>query len=200
MYEIIKVNSFGAKSKTLRIADQILSFDNQNVSLDQVTGLKYGVSLMLFYRFSLGRSYQISLQTPTSQVDIVLRSYFQISNHYLQHLYQQILELIWEPVADRLLRESTQLLLSGQILRVGNCALSQAGIVLNKAAGLTKKPQLITWDELSYEAKYDRLVLNSKNNPALWTNVYFLDTWNGDILLAILDWLYQENGLAELKQ
>lgn len=200
MNEIIKVSSLGEKNKRLIIDDKVFSFNDQKIPFNQVTGLKYGVSLMPFYRFSVGRKYHIGLKTPTDQVDLVLRSYFRMSNSYLQSIYNQIIELIWEPVTDQLLSQSMDLLLTGQTFGVGNCRISKAGIVINKDAGLTKKPQLISWDDLSYEEKYDRLVLNSKNNQSIWTNLYFLDNWNVDILMAILDWLYKEDGLAELSK
>ena len=199
MKELVKVSSFGKKDKILSIDQEIIRFQDQAIRIMEITEIKYAISVIQFYRFSLGNRYQIGFKTPSQQVNIILKSYFGLQNDYFADLCNRIIAEIWEPVTDSILQANMDLLLAGGTMQVGNCQVSKEGIFITQSHAITRQQQFISWEDLYYEEKYDRLVLNSKSDYHIWTNLYFQDTWNIDILIAILDWVTKENGLAELQ-
>lgn len=198
--EVIRTNSFEQEHVPIKISNGLVVFDGKEIRLNEVTGIKSGLKLIQLYIFPIGREYRIALKTPSDQLDIVFKSYFRIGNEYFDDLFDQILDEIWEPVTDRLLAENIELIAAGGVMAVGNCRVDKEGVSVITDAALSRRFDLIPWSDLDYDMKHDRLVISSKSNHQVWTNLYFLDTWNVDILTAILDWVFEEDGLAELKQ
>jgi hypothetical protein len=199
MNEAVRVSSFGGKEKILSIDEETIRFQEKKIPRQEITGIKYWVSAIEFYRFPVGRQYHIGLKTPSDQLNITLKSYFGIGNGYFHRLCNRIIEEIWDPVTDRIWDKAIAVLRAGEAWQVDNCQVSKDGILITRNQVITKKQILISWPDLHYEKKYDRLVLNSKKDPRVWANLYFHDSWNVDLLMALLDWLTREGGLAELQ-
>jgi hypothetical protein len=200
MDELVRVSSFGKKDTPLSIDPDFIRFGEKKIRKAEITEILYSISAIQFYKFSLGTRYHIGLKTLTDQADIILNSYFGMENNYFQDLFSSIMEEIWEPVTDSIWDTSKNLLAAGGALQVGSCQVSKAGILITRDHAFTRKQQLIRWEDLHYEKKHDRLVLNSKSDQQVWTHLYFRDTWNIDILMTLLDWLTQEGGLAEIRR
>lgn len=192
MNKKVKINSFGSRTRLLQLDDNVVRFCGKSIHRKEITGIKYWISQIVFYRFSLGRKYHIGFKTADGQLDLVFRSFFGISNKYFMKLCDKVLDEIWEPVTDKLFRESTGLLAAGQPVDYEYCQLNSQGVLL------PKKQQLITWDDLVYEDKHDRLVLSSRSNHGIWTSFEYETYWNIDVLAAVLDWVTQEGGLEEM--
>ncbi|PSR56855.1 hypothetical protein AHMF7605_26825 [Adhaeribacter arboris] len=192
MNEKVKVNSFGKKDKFLRITGTTIQFKNKQIQREEITEIIYDVHIIVFYRFSVGRRYYIGLRTPTQQLDLVFKSFFGLSLDYFTELCNRITEEIWEKTTDKIWAENKKLLLAGKAVHVGNCQISKKGMVL------TKQQKHIGWENLHYEVLHDRLVINHSADSSIWTNLYFENTWNIDILIALLDWITKDNGLAEM--
>ncbi|WP_146153684.1 hypothetical protein [Adhaeribacter arboris] len=190
--EKVKVNSFGKKDKFLRITGTTIQFKNKQIQREEITEIIYDVHIIVFYRFSVGRRYYIGLRTPTQQLDLVFKSFFGLSLDYFTELCNRITEEIWEKTTDKIWAENKKLLLAGKAVHVGNCQISKKGMVL------TKQQKHIGWENLHYEVLHDRLVINHSADSSIWTNLYFENTWNIDILIALLDWITKDNGLAEM--
>jgi hypothetical protein len=183
----------------LSVNKETIRFGETTIRREEITEIKYWIGGIQFYRFLVGRWYHIGLKTPANQVNIILKVYLGIGNDYFSDLCSRIIDEIWEPVTDRLYNKNKELLLAGGTMLVGTCQVSKAGILINRSNGFSSKQKRISWDDLDYEKKYDRLVLNSKSDPGAWVNLYFQHTWNIDILMTLLDWVTKENGLAELQ-
>jgi hypothetical protein len=196
--EEIRLASFGARSHTLLLNDKQLVFDDTEISLPAISHFKFGIKIIQLGMFPLGRRYQINLKTPDTQLDLVFRAYFGIGNKYFNRVFEMLVNGIWSHIGERLFREAIDLILSGKTFSTGNCTVSRQGIILNQDTPLAKKQHLIPWAEVGYEKKYNRLVINSKSNHRIWANLYFMDDWNVDVLMDVLDWLFKEGGLAEL--
>ncbi|MGV3586035.1 MAG: hypothetical protein ACO1OF_03445 [Adhaeribacter sp.] len=200
MNETVKVSSFGEKDKALFIDGEIIRFQNKEIRQENITGIRYWISAIEIYEFIIGRNYYIGLKTPDEQLDINFKSYFGFSNSYFSKICKQVIDKIWEPAYERIWNRETDKLIAGDVIKFGHCQLSNKGVLILKENLLSRKEQEISWMDLSYEKKYDRLVLNSTSNPNIWTNIYYKDSWNIEILMALLDWITKENGLEEMQQ
>lgn len=198
--EAIKVSSFGRKNKVLLINKEIIQYKNKTIIRAEITGIKHHISAIQFYRFKIGEQFYLGLKTSTDQIDIILTRYFDISADYFTDLETQITEAIWERTTDHIWHLNKSLLLSDGIITIGNCQISKEGILIIKDNALAvPKQQQISWPELHYQILNDRVVLNNSSDYSIYTNLYFKDTWNIDILIALLEWITQENGLAEMQ-
>jgi hypothetical protein len=196
----VKVSSFGEENNLLLIDSETIRFQEKEMQRDKITGIKYWISAIEFYEFPIGRKYHIGLKTSNEKIDIIFKSYFGVGNSYFFHLCTQIIDEIWEPIIGNILETETVLLSAGGAIQFGHCQISKDGVLISRESRIGKNRKLIGWTDLQYEKKYDKLVLNSKNDPGVWTNLYFKDCWNIEVLLAFLDWITIENGLAEIQK
>jgi len=155
--------------------------------------------MMQFQAYPIGRKYYLSFKSLDKQIDLVFTSYFGISRNYFQNLYDQILETVWDKTAERLFAEKMQLMQSQTGWNVGNCVFKKDGVLIRQQNSVFKDQKFIPWHELAYKQNYNRLSLHSKTNSQIWTNLYYTENWNVDLLMNILDYLYEENGLATLQ-
>lgn len=195
MNEAIKLNSFGRKNKVMLINKEVIQFNRQTIARKDIIGIKQYARAMQFYRFRVGEQHYLGLKTPNEQIDILLTSYFNINQDYFTDLENRIIAEIWEQTTDQIWHNFKNILLNNGTVTIGNCQISQNGILLTRNNGLVPQPQLINWLELHYQILHDRLVINNQTDYSVYTNLYFKDTWNIDILIALLDWITQENGL-----
>ncbi|QMU27663.1 hypothetical protein [Adhaeribacter radiodurans] len=194
MNEQVKVSSFGKQDKTLIITDTTIQLEKLVIKREEITEIIYDIQAIVFYRFLVGRKYHIGFKTPTQQLNLIFRSYFGISQEYFTNVCNRIIEEVWEKATDTIWRKNKNLLLAGDVVQIGQCQLHKNGIFL------IKQQKQISWENLHYEVLYDRLVLNHKNDSSVYTNLYFANTWNIDILISLLDWITKENGLAEWRE
>ncbi|RDC64821.1 hypothetical protein [Adhaeribacter pallidiroseus] len=198
MNEAIKSNSFGPKNKVLRINNKVIQFNRQTIARKDIVGIKQYARAMQFYRFRVGEQHYLGLKTATAQIDILFTCYFSIDQDYFIDLENRIIAEIWEQTTDQIWLAGKTTLLNHGTLTVGPCQISRQGILVTKGNALPIKQQQIAWADLQYQVLHDRLVLNNQNDYAVYTNLYFKNTWNIDVLIALLDWITQENGLGNL--
>jgi hypothetical protein len=79
----------------------------------------------------------------------------------------------------RLLDEMTERIEKGETVIVDKCHVMNDGI--------RYKGFLITWSDLSFQINYNRLTLNSKSDTTVWTNLYFVETYNVQVLMYFLE-------------
>ena len=200
MNEAVKIDSFKRKDKTLLINEVVIQFHEKEIGRSKISGIKYWISTIEFYKFSIGRQYHIGLRTENEQIDIILKSYFGFGNAYFTDLCSRIIDEVWEPVISQVMNSAVDLLIAGEEVQFGQCTVSKDGVLITKNNAITRKRSLIGWADLHYQKKYDRLVLNSKSDHKLWTNLYFNKSWNIEILMALLDWITNEDGLQEIQK
>lgn len=200
MNELIKHHSFGEKKNQLVINEDIIEYQGIIIKRDEITGIKYWISANIFYKFSIGTTYYIGIQSKKEQIDFVFTGYLGISDNYFQNVCEQIIDEIWEPVLVQIWNHQVDLLLSGHVITVGPCQLNSEGIFLRKDQLIHKQKLFIPWKDLKYEKKYDRLVINSTSDSAVYKNLYYKDCWNIETLLSLLHWITEENGLTEIKK
>jgi len=197
--ENIKVNSLGKKQHPIYLDDVKFSFANTEIYLSQISDLKFGLSLMQFYRFSLGSKYVISVKDSDHEINLVFINYFGLDTDYFDTLYDQITDAIWDQIADRLVAEKVQQLKSGNNFKVGNCLFNKEGITINRHNLFSNNKEFIPWEDLTYKKNYNRLTLYSKSNSQIWTNLFYTENWNVYLAMYMLDWIYDQNGLTALK-
>jgi hypothetical protein len=191
MVQEIKTSSFGRVNKWLKISDGKLVFISKQIDLQSVTHFKYGVEPIQFDMFNVGRKLTIELRSDEC-VKIVFKSYFGFSWKYFSLLYGNILSEIWQDTAARIFDESIDSLRRGEMITVGKCSLGRDGIFFANFR--------INLRDLSYQKNYNKLTLNSKSNAKIFTNLYYLEDYNVDVLMAVLDWIYKKDGLQELEK
>ena len=194
----IKLNALARKQHRIFLDEEKIAFGETEINLSHISDLKFGLSLMQFYRFSLGTKYLLSFKSPVSEINLVFRNYLELEKKYFNTLYYQILNAVWDQTADRLFAEKIQQLKSDKGLIVGNCVFQLSGITIYRQNLFSAKEEFIAWEDLIYHKNYNRLSIYSKRNSQIWTNLFYTEIWNVDLLIPILDWLYEQNGLAEL--
>lgn len=190
MKQLIRTSSFGKAAVPLRLEDDVLYYGAHTIPLRLVTGLRYGIEPIQLEMFYVGRKYLLSLRTKDATLDIRLRSFLGLSKQYFLQLYTELIDSIWSATFVRLVNETIDHLLEGGAVTIGRCVISRQGIDC--------KGYWITWPDLSYEKKYNRLTLNHRGNAAVWTNLYYSRDYNASVLAAVLDWLFEQDGLTIL--
>lgn len=191
----IKLNSFTRKEKALLLNDEYISLAAKKIRLNDITHFKFGISGLQAGMFVVGRKYEVHIKTTTDRFNLVFRSYFRLNIKYFNQLFHLVINGVWLRTGDRLLSEMIAAVKANQDLKFGHCTVQKTGITFYKNSKNPKKEFFISWQDLSYDKKYDRLVLNSKKDSRRWLNIYYLHTWNAEVLIEFLDWVYKENEL-----
>jgi hypothetical protein len=165
--------------------DNTLTLDSNAINTLEVIGIKYGYDPIRFDMFTIGSNYLINLKTSTDAVVVNFRSYFNIGKKNEYRKFSTLLNVIWESTVVRLLGEMEEMLTHDKSVTIGTCVVNNQGI--------TYRNFLILWDDLSYQINYNRLTINSKSNSDLWTNLYFIETYNVHLLCYFLDWKFKNN-------
>jgi hypothetical protein len=192
MDQQIRLSSFGIGSHDLKIIKDNIILDGLLIDLNDVGEIKFAVTGIQFDMFTVGRNFHIELKADEKKIRLDLKCFFGIREKYFAGLYQSILNEIWELTVVRLFHQYVENILDGSNYRIGNCVLLREGISL--------KNEFIGWRDMAYEVKYDRITLNHKSNPKLWSNIYFFETYNSQVLRFVLDWVFLEKGLEELER
>jgi hypothetical protein len=175
----------------LRLADGRLTYGRQTVELAAVQGIQYGVESTQLYRFAIGRTYSLRLRTADHTLAIRLREYAGISAAYFEELYLELVKLVWQATAGHLATGMVEDLLADRAVRVGACTFTRQG--------LRYKGREAGWDELSYRVNYNRLTIDHRHNSRFWADLYYDREFNVPILAMVLDWVYEQGGLAQLQ-
>jgi hypothetical protein len=164
---------------SLSFHDHLLSVNGKTISMPDVTDMKYGYAPIRLDMFTIGSRFMIDLKTPADSVTVNFRSYFGINKAKQQQKFSMLLEAIWDSALVRLLDEMTERIEKGEPVSVGRCHITEQGI--------RYKDFLIAWNDLSFQVNYNRLTLNSKSNATVWTNLYFVETYNVQVLMYFLE-------------
>ena len=186
MQQYIRLSSLAIARHEIKIDEQRISFQGKDLDLQSVTGWLYAVTPIELDMFTVGRKYVIQLRTDEEEFHIVLKDVFGISRQYFARLYEEIIDALWVSVSGRLTDELVGKLKEGSVVKIGNCEVSRAGIEL--------KGFLVRWADMSWQRNYNRLTINSKSNQSVWTNLYYAETYNTDILMNLLRWVFNERG------
>ena len=191
MREEVEVSSFGRANEQLSIENGFIQFKGKSVRVSEITGVRYWISDIEFYKFTVGRRYHIGFRTKTDQLDIAFFSWLGIGNKYFHSVFSQVIDRVWEPVVKQILHNDVDVMASGGVVDFGNCRISREGVCV-VVGGREERQRLVGWEELIYEKKYDRLVLSHRSDHNVWTNLYYRDSWNIEVLMALLDWITKE--------
>jgi hypothetical protein len=188
----IKTTSFGKERVPVVISGNAIRFGDQFIALDNVDEMKYGVAPVEVDMFVVGRRFVLELKSKDRRVEMVLTSWFGVSRGYFLKVYSQILELIWDKTMIRIASNAIDSLIKGESVHFDKCTIDRRGV--------TVKTALIPWHDLTYQRLFNKLVINSRSRNDLWINLYYLESYNTEVAVSILEWVYQQDGLLVLKK
>ncbi len=165
--------------ESILINETTLTYNNSPIDCFDIQSIKYGYAPIQLDMYTIGSRYTIDLKTRDQQILLHFKSYFGIRKHRQYQKFASLLNAIWDSTVIRLADDMSASHEAGESFAVGNCAIKSEGIIY--------KEFLITWNDLTYQANYNRLTLNSRSNEKIWTNLYYLETYNVHPLRYFLD-------------
>lgn len=169
-------------NKATSVVDGYLISNDKRISLESVTGMKYGWMPIRLDMYTIGSRYILEVKSPDQIVQVSFRSWFRIQKEKQYARFSALMDAIWEPTVVRLLNETVDRINEGATVNIGKCHINADGIMLKTFA--------IRWDDLSYQNNYNKLTINSKSNASVWTNLYYSETDNVHILRYFLDYKF----------
>ncbi|WP_197088618.1 hypothetical protein [Rufibacter radiotolerans] len=176
----------------MAIDEDSILFDGQTILKSDITELKFWISSVEFYKFSIGKHYQIGFKTEKNQIDIHLRSYLGISDRYFLHLFNQILDKVWDPLTQRIFQRNLREWSENRLVNIAGCQLRDDGIISHKQGLIQKERIFILWQNLHFDKKFDRLTFTDSKDNSIWLNLYYKDNWNIEILISLLEYISEE--------
>jgi hypothetical protein len=169
--------------QSLSIHGTSMTLNGKTVSLNDVTGIKYGYVSIRLDMFSIGGRYMVELQTPQEKVRLNFRYYFRVNKERQLKKFNVVLDVLWGAVVVPLVNEMIDFIETGRTITIDQCSVTAQGIVC--------RGFLIAWNDLSYQKNYNRLTVNSKSNAGVWTNLYYTEIYNVHVLSSFLDWKFK---------
>ena len=146
-------------------------------------GIRFGIDPIEFYEFRIGYTYKIQILTEADEVlSIPLVSYFGINRSKVSNLQNEILSSLWE---NRFYEVYTGLV--EQYKKQVDLQFDNSYELNSDGLLILKRKELIRFEDMRIDKRFNHYIVNSKSDPKLFTNIYYLKIWNSSILLMILE-------------
>jgi len=151
--------------------------------------IMYGNKPIEIYEFTVGYNYLIQVLTEKSEkISLGFKTYFGIDKSLKFKSFNEAFNTIWDHHMIHVYNELLNDFNRGSILDFSNqYELSQGGLRVKS------KDIKFDFEEIQLEKRFDHFKINSKNSPNKFTNVYYLNTWNAEILRMILESIIEQN-------
>jgi hypothetical protein len=166
------------------VKDTVVTYGNTSINCLDVRSIKYGYAPIQLDMYTIGSRYFLHLQTKDDTLALNFRSFFRIKKKAQYEKFQSLLNAIWKDTVVRIVSEMVARHEEGKTFSVGDCIVSAEGITIGR--------RIIKWEDVSFQANYDKLTINSRRDLNTFTNLYYLDTYNAHPLRYFLESKFQQ--------
>lgn len=168
-----------------------------NISSDEITlengwgthhiknpiGIKYGARVMEFYHLRLGYKYLIKILTEEGKIiSIPFKSFFGFDRTRTFELYSSVIDALWK---SHFIQEYDKL-----VERFNNgedISFENKYVLMDEGMKVTSGKKTIKFSDMKLIETSEYFRVSSLSNSKLYTNVYYLKTWNAVMLYSILE-------------
>lgn len=145
--------------------------------------LRFGIGPIDFYKFRIGFDYKIQVLTESDEVlTIPLVSYFGIHRSKMSNLQNEIVDALWQNRFHKVYANLIEQYNNQISLQFDNTyEVNGDGLLI------LKRGKIIRFEDMRLDQRFGFYIINSKIDPKLFTNIYYLKTWNSSILQMIIE-------------
>ncbi|MGY2490095.1 hypothetical protein [Cupriavidus sp. CP313] len=184
--------------RILRSSPDGISYQGQTLPLSDITSVRWGVFKQYYNGIRTNRKYTVWIQSGrrTMQIECVT---FMESEEKVQGRFSEVIQMLWDTVMGRLIRDLLDLLARGEMAHFSGCTLSRDGAVLQEQR-MFGSGKLIPcgWEDLRWQSGAGYLRLLSASNKKVYTDLVYRDTPNAPVLEAALNYLAKDGNLTKL--
>tara|TARA_Y100001972_G_scaffold129251_1_gene195716 strand:- start:1486 stop:2172 length:687 start_codon:yes stop_codon:yes gene_type:complete len=179
----------GANRKLTILDNEIIYYNGiRTLRTAQPESLRFGPLPIDVYHFRIGYSYRIELMTEhQSLITIPFNTYFGIGRRKTYEKYQDAVDAIWEHSFQKIYEETIEAFNEGM-----DIIFSDKYTVCGEGLMLTKRNELIPYEEMQIQDRFEDFVVNSKTDPKLYTTVSYLKDWNWMMLHSLLTGILEQ--------
>lgn len=168
--------------------------NNQNSLIfnkEDITGIRYGLSWIKGYQFTIGRVYCIEIRNKENKIiSIKLRTVYGIRKGLLWKKYSEIVDAIYEAYFIYLYNLFVDEYNQNGIVEIEGIIISKEGILVKK------NKEIINWDDLEIGIYYHYLSLTSKKNSRNYTQLYYLNEWNIYLIQNLVETIMERKNIT----
>jgi len=181
--------SFSDNSE-LRITDSQIEFENSWGTITSLApvAFRYGTSPIDIYEFRIGYKYLIQVLTESNRtISIPIKNYFGIGREKAYSKYAKIINCLLSAHFENIFQEVISKYNDGN-----NFVFDDKYSVTGDGLLIGSKEKFIPFGEMEIEERFDHFIVNSTTNPRLFTNIYYLKTWNSSMIYSLLKSILNE--------
>lgn len=174
----------------LRISESQIEFENSWGKITSVApiAIRYGTIPIDIYKFRIGYKYLIQILTESNKtISIPIKNYFGIGRNKPYNKYNTIIKSLFSSHFDNLFQELINKYNDGNGL-----VFDEKYSINDSGLHIGSKNKFIPFNEMEIEERFDHFVVNSTLNPKLFTNIYYLNTWNSTMIYSLLELILNE--------
>ncbi|MEQ9425396.1 MAG: hypothetical protein RJQ09_13315 [Cyclobacteriaceae bacterium] len=177
--------------KSLSISSDQILYDNKwgIYCLKPPLSFRYGITAIEIYHFTIGFKYQIEiLGSPNRIISIPFKTYFGLSSEKVFALYKSVVDVLWHYHFDEVYVELLDKFKKGQDITFDkDYTLNQEGLLLNR------RNLIVPFEDMRIKQNQEYFSVYSVKNHKTAVFIYYLKTWNAQVLLSILCSLIEDN-------
>lgn len=158
----------------LRISSDGISWKSTRVSLDSVTGVRWGSVRNSVNGIPTGTDFTIGIATRQDSFEI---------DPGREAVFTGFVEALWRAVCVRLMIEMLQALKSGATLNFGEITIDDSGPTLTRRRLLSANERIpLDWDSVTVSSINGSFLITSKTDSKIFASASFKDDWNTHLL------------------
>lgn len=190
-----------SSNQKVKINKDIIQVNQNTISCEDVTAIKYGVSLIGSSKKPIRKDYIIDIKSKDGKT---LEIRFQSSKveQLLEedHTYYYIMSGVWQYVKKQLISNYIEILNEEESFEIGNTIINNLGFTMTYKTwfwGKTKQ-ELVPWNDLKYYLKEGVLCVDSIGDKRKKAKFSLHNDWNAVVLNTLLHYLWQDHRKEKL--
>jgi len=183
--------------KSLQIKDDfsllessVYNSDLKTFAKNDIIGIRFGVSWITGYQFTIGRVYCLDIRNKQNEViSVRLKSVYGIRRKHLGNKYLELLNIIIDTYFTDIYNEYLNSFSRNEVIEIESVRLSEEGIWVKKGN------EIIKWEDLDVGVFHNYLSLTSKHNSKNYTQLYYLNDWNTYLIEILVKQVIQMKGM-----
>jgi len=191
-----------SSNQKVKINKDVIQVNQTTIACADVTGIKYGVSLIGTVKKPIKKSYSIDVKSKDGKtVNIKFDSKKVGELLEEDHTYYYIMTGLWHTVKKQLVNFFITQLNEKQTLEVGDTKFNYEGFTMNyKTWFLGKtKTALVQWSDINYHQDKGLLHIQHAYDAKKRVALSFHHDWNAVVLNTLLHFLWQEKRREKLQ-
>ncbi len=173
------------RGDAIEVTREKFRYNSQVIPASDINGIRFGVFTQYTNGVKSSVSYKVAVSSARhGTVDVECKRFFRNEQKAAAD-FQAIVNALYYQIVPPLVSRVSANIAGGSQIALGDCTMTDKGILMTKGVLLWKEDHLIPWADARFGSHAGRLNISSAQNPKVSKAFALRDTWNAVIFKEI---------------